>query len=52
MSLKFITAFETDRKDIEQFCTVFATAAREFSVSEEKLMSVVYQFIIAVIFKL
>jgi hypothetical protein len=36
----------------KQFCSVIATPAIEFSISEERIMNVVYQFIIVVIFKL
>ena len=43
----------TNKKEIEkQFCGVIATSSREFSISEERIMNVVYQFIIVVIFKL
>ena len=36
----------------KQFCSVIATPVIEFSISEEIIMNVVYQFIIVVILKL
>jgi len=36
----------------KQFCSVIATLAIKFSISEERIMNVFYQFIIVVIFKL
>jgi hypothetical protein len=36
----------------KKICGVIATPAREFTISEERIMNVVYQFISVVIFKL